>query len=121
MALGDDLIPRLGELTVDEANNVPFGVIQVDREGRIQLYNRCESNLAGVQQDQATGQNFFTELAPCLNNDQVWGQFKRGVESGSMDVQISTMLAYRMRPASAHLRLYKHPPTSSYWVFVNKA
>jgi photoactive yellow protein len=82
----DSVLSRLGTLTRAEADALPFGALKLDDDGIIQLYNRFESELAGVSTAQAEGANFFTQIAPCTNNRLFFGKLKAGVAAGAMDL-----------------------------------
>ncbi|MCX8000611.1 MAG: photoactive yellow protein, partial [Leptospiraceae bacterium] len=73
------LLERLNFLSAAEADTYPFGIIKVSDEGIIEIYNRYESELAGVPIQNAVGKNFFTQVAICTNNKLFYGRFKEGI------------------------------------------
>lgn len=111
----------LGALDEVTADRQPFGIVKVDNEGRIQLYNRYEAELAGVTPESAKGKNFFTEVAPCCNNSLVFGRFKKGLEAGQLDYEINYTFTYKMKPTNVKLRLKHDTASNTNWVFVKKA
>ena len=102
----------------DVADAQPFGVVQVDDDGTIRLYNRWESTLAGVERAAAEGRNFFTQVAPCTNNRLVFGKFKDGVRDARLDTEFAYTFTYKMKPTNVAIRLYRHGATGTNWVFV---
>jgi photoactive yellow protein len=100
------------------ADAQPFGVIQVTDDGTVRLYNRWESDLAGVAPTSAEGRNFFTQVAPCTNNRLVLGKFKDGVAKGALDAEFNYTFTYKMKPTNVAIRLYRHAATRTNWVFV---
>ncbi|MEO0325983.1 MAG: photoactive yellow protein [Myxococcota bacterium] len=112
------VISSLSSLDRGKADALPHGAIKVDDSGTIQLYNRWESQLAGVPPAAAEGKNFFTQIAPCTNNRLVFGRFKDSVASGSLDFEIKYTFTYKMKPTNVTLRLVKDPSTKANWVFV---
>ncbi|MEM7674655.1 MAG: PAS domain-containing protein [Myxococcota bacterium] len=116
-----DVINQLGNLSQSEADGLPFGVIKVDNDGVVSIYNQWESKMAGVAKDQAVGQNFFKEVAPCTNNRLVYGRFKKGVESGLLDSVVPYTFTYRMNPTNVDLHLYRDTTSETNWVFVKTA
>ena len=102
----------------DVADAQNFGIVQVGDDGTIQLYNRWEATLAGVTPAAAEGRNFFTQVAPCTNNRLVFGKFKDGVQKGQLDAEFNYTFTYKMKPTNVALRLFRHVPSATNWVFV---
>ena len=116
-----EILNKLANLNQSEADALPFGVVKVDNEGQVSIYNKWESDMAGVARDQAIGQNFFKEVAPCTNNRLVFGKFKKGVEKGKLDSVVPYTFTYRMNPTNVDLHLYHDSSSKSNWVFVRTA
>lgn len=57
----------LANMSPAEFDAMPFGMIQLDREGIVKTYNMWESKLARRDPKDVIGKNFFTEVAPCTN------------------------------------------------------
>lgn len=106
--------------SIDRANAdaQPFGIVQVDDHGAIKLYNRFESEMAGVAVSAAEGRNFFTQVAPCTNNRLMFGKFKDGVAKGELDTEFNYTFTYKMKPTNVQIRLYRHASSSTNWVLV---
>jgi photoactive yellow protein len=113
-------LESLDHLTQEQADRVPFGVVRLDDNGVVQLYNAWESEMAGVSIDRSVGRNFFTEVAPCTNNRLFFGRFADGVVRRTLDVEFNYTFTYRMRPTNVTIRLYRAGAASSNWVFVAK-
>lgn len=111
---------ELPSLSHREADEKPYGIVKVDDNGVVQMYNRWESQMAGVAPEKAIGRNFFTQVAPCTNNRLVFGRFKSGVAKGELDVEFNYTFTYKMRPTNVRLRLFHHPGTETNWVLVSK-
>lgn len=114
------LLENLGSFDRAQADASSFGVVKLDGEGKVLLYNRWESELAGVPVEQAEGKNFFREVAPCTNNRLVFGRFKKGVEQRELDVEFKYTFTYKMKPTNVVIRLYHDPASATNWVFVAK-
>ncbi len=108
-------IPSVDRSNADEQ---PFGIVQVDDAGVIKLYNRWESEMAGVAVSAAEGRNFFTHVAPCTNNRLMFGKFKDGVAKGELDSEFNYTFTYKMKPTNVQIRLYRHAPSATNWVLV---
>ena len=112
------LIDTLAQLTRAQADAQAFGVVQVTDDGVVKLYNRWESELAGVAVSAAEGRNFFSQVAPCTNNRLVFGKFKDGVQKGQLDAEFNYTFTYKMKPTNVTLRLHRHAPSGTNWMFV---
>jgi photoactive yellow protein len=115
-----DILSKLGSLSKNDADNASFGIVQLDSQGKIMLYNRWEANFAGLQEAAVQGKNFFTEVALCTNNKLVFGRFKSGIETTSLDVEMNYTFTYKMKPTNVALHLLHDKPTGTNWIFVNK-
>ncbi len=114
------ILYNLGYISRDQADGANFGIVKVDDHGQILLYNRYESELAGVTVATAEGKNFFTQVAICTNNRLFYGKFKDGVASGHLDVSFNYVFTYKMKPTNVIIQLYRDQASSTNWIFVKK-
>ncbi len=116
-----DLLDNLGDADRPVADAQEYGVVKVDDAGVILMYNKYESELAGIDSRFAEGRNFFTQVAPCTNNRLFFGRFKDGIAKGALDAQFKYTFTYKMRPTPVDVRLYRDGGSATNWVFVKKA
>lgn len=64
------------QLSVEQLNGLPYGVVVVDREGTVLVYNDTESRLAAVPRDRVLMRNFFRDVAPCAQVKEFEGRFQ---------------------------------------------
>ncbi len=64
------------QLTVEQLNNLPYGVVTTDRDGIVLSYNDTESRLAGVPKEKVLMRNFFKDVAPCTQVKEFEGRFQ---------------------------------------------
>lgn len=69
-------VGRLGRMTPEALDSLPFGVITLDRTGRVIGYNDTESRMAGLPKDAVLGRNFFGDVAPCAAVRAFEGRFR---------------------------------------------
>ncbi len=69
-------------------DSLPVGVIALDQEGRVVVFNRHEERLAGRKRERVLGKRFFDEVAPCMNVRQLAGAFFDQVHAGTLDTKI---------------------------------
>lgn len=97
-----DLAAALETTSVEQLDELPFGVIGFDAEDVVTVYNRDESSRSGMAADKVLGRNIFTEVAPCTNNYLVAQRF---VDEPDLDEQLDYVFTFRMRPTPVRLRL----------------
>lgn len=115
----DNIGEQLRHQDADTLDNAGFGVIKVDDEGVVEFFNKWESELSGVQKDEAEGRNFFTQVAPCTNNRLFRGRFKKGVRRGELDESFTYTYTYKMRPTLVEVHLYRDEDGNN-WIMVQK-
>jgi photoactive yellow protein len=115
------LLNNLGGANRATIDAESYGVVKVDNDGNILLYNRYESELAGVEPSFAEGRNFFSQVAPCSNNRLFFGKFKEGVASGSLNEEFKYTFTYKMKPTPVEVHLYRDNASQTNWIFVKKA
>ncbi|WP_246838716.1 PAS domain-containing protein [Leptospira stimsonii] len=114
----DETVSKIDGLSRAEIDSLPYGVIQVDDQGKILIFNRFESEKANVPVKEAEGKTFFTQVAPCTNNAIFWGSFEKGVKQGEMDLIFPYTFTYKMRPTPVVVHLYKSKASKKNWIFV---
>lgn len=63
-------------MTYEDLNALPFGVIGLDAMGKVVSYNRAEEEMAGRHAGDVIGRNFFDEVAPCTKVKEFHGRFQ---------------------------------------------
>lgn len=81
-----DLAARVGDLSQDELDGLPFGVILLDRAGTVMFYSATEARLSGYV-GSPIGHNFFA-MSRCMNNDDFRGRIMRAIEAGPVDLEL---------------------------------
>ncbi|WP_245503529.1 phosphonate transporter [Aquabacterium lacunae] len=111
----------LNQSPPDLLDELPYGVIGFLPNGRIQRYNRHESQMAFFDRDSVLGQHVFLELAPCLNNYLVETRFADAEAAGqSLDETLPYVLTFRMRPTRVRLRLLSEPDQPLRFVLIHR-
>ncbi len=103
----DSLLNNLDQLSYDQLDNLPFGVIELDDNGTVKFFSNTESQITGVKKSEAIGKNFFVEVAPCTNNFIFKGSFQNGVETNQMNYLFPYTFTYRMKPTHVKVHLYR--------------
>lgn len=113
-------IARVDDLSSEELDRLPVGIIELDREGRVVSYNAAEAKLAGRAPESVIGRDFFHEVAPCANVQRFGGRFREGVEAGSLNEIFPYTFAFEPAPVDVWVKLYYSPIRESAWVFVTR-
>ncbi len=114
-----NVLEGVNSMSDAELNALDFGVVRVDNQGKILFYNRYESDLAGISPAEATGKNFFYDVAPCTNNRLFLGSFQQGVRDAALHILFFYTFTYRMKPTYVKVVLLKTKPDDN-WIFVQK-
>lgn len=110
----EDLPRYLAQASEDDLNKADFGVVQLDDDGRIQFYNEYEQRLSGIPHQEAVGESFFEEIAPCTYSDRFSGKFFEGVEAGDLNELFTYTFTYRMEPLLVKIRLCRDTDGRNY-------
>ena len=102
-------------------DSLGFGVIGFDQDGKVQRYNRFESQAAGLGVERVLRQDLFLVVAPCMNNFLVAQRFLDARDAGvALDETIQYVLTLRMRPTKVCLRLLSAPDAALAYVLVQR-
>jgi photoactive yellow protein len=72
---------------VENVDELPFGVIVVDRKGTILEYNRYESDMTGFSRERVIDRNFFRDVAPCTAIRDFEGRFEEFLSSHDTSIE----------------------------------
>lgn len=80
------LAARAERASLFELDNLPFGVIRLDRDGTVQFYSDTEARLSGYGEI-PLGKNLFA-ISECLGSDDFRGRVERAMDAGPVDLEI---------------------------------
>ena len=114
-----DVIPYSLLCVMDRArlDALPFGVIGLDPEGIVEIYNKTEATLAGLDRDDVIGTHFFLSVAQCMNNFLVAQRFE---DEEEIDAVVAFVLTFRMRPTPVRMRLLKRPDHARRFILIQR-
>ena len=113
-------LENINRMNEQELDNLPFGAIRLDHDGRILSYNAAESKLTGRDKSKVIGRNFFREVAPCTNVQAFAGRFREGIASKEMHVIFPYRFDFEMAPRDVTVTLFYSKITQTSWVFVRE-
>ncbi len=123
IAFNDASIGRkLAAMSPDDIDALDFGVIGIDAQTMVRLYNAHEAKSAGLALERVLGNRLFTAVAPCMNNFMVAQRFEDAASAGtSLDATIDYVLTLRMRPVKVKMRLIAQPGHLLRYVLISRA
>jgi len=80
-----DLAAKIEELSQFELDQLPFGVVLIDREGTVLFYSATEARLSGYGMG-PLGKNLF-DVSRCANKDDLRSRIMRAMEEGPVDLE----------------------------------
>ncbi len=95
---------------------LPMGVIVLDADGRVVLYNRAEQKFARRAEADVIGREFFSDVAPCLGVSALATTFQDQVQLGTLDEVVEASFAHPFsevpRDVTVRMRshIYQHKP-----------
>lgn len=110
------LLDWLEQQTNEQLEDAPFGVVRMNREGVVVAYCKSESHITGIATDYAVGKYYFTQIAPCANNQMVAAKYARP----SLDEEMDYILTYVCEPTKVRIRLLKSPESRHQYFLVNR-
>jgi photoactive yellow protein len=112
-----DMYRLLNGLTEVQLDDVPFGVVGLNAQNLVEVYNAHESKYGGLGRNNVLNRPFFTEIGPCMNNYLVAERFE---EQAPVDITMPYVLTFRMRPTPVQLRLLSGLASSRRWVLIRR-
>ena len=79
----------LDRMTAAEINQLPFGVLKISFDGKVELFSETEAEQSGygTERKPPVGLDFFIELAPCMNTPEFRGQIEQAALKGRVDFE----------------------------------
>ncbi len=82
-----DLAQAVEAMTADAIDDLPFGCTRIDANGVVVFYSNAERRLSGSGDHPRVGLNFFTDVAPCMNNPAFRGRIESAMAAGRLDLE----------------------------------
>jgi photoactive yellow protein len=118
LEMAQSVVMRIDDLTEEELDELPYGMIQLDTAGRVLRYNSTEARISTLDQKRQIGRHFFVDVAPCTRVKEFYGAFVSGVAARSLDVTFKYHFAFRKGPGDFMIRLFYSAGTDTAWVLV---
>jgi len=116
----DDILRKVENLSAKDLDELPFGMIQLDRTGRILKFNQTEAKLARINRDRQLGKNFFDDVAPCTKVREFYGRFLSGVNNRSLYETFGFVFKFDHGWRNVAITLFYAEKTDSVWVLISQ-
>jgi photoactive yellow protein len=107
-------------LSAKELDALPFGMIQLDRTGRILKFNQTEAQLARINRERQLGLNFFDDVAPCTKVRDFHGRFLHGLNQRSLYETFGFVFKFDHGWRNVAITLFYSEKTDSVWVLISQ-
>ena len=74
-------------LSLATLDRLPFGAVRLDAAGRVERFNATEAAQSGYGSRPTLGLDFFTGIAPCMNQPDFRGRLESGLASGRLNLR----------------------------------
>lgn len=111
------LAPFLDRLSDEELDAIPYGVIQLNAEGRVLSINRPEADGLGFPTERPVGRDYFSELAPSAFVAEVFGRYVDAFSSHQLDETFRFTFSHGTLPRTVMMRMYYAVRTGTVWIF----
>ncbi len=115
-----EFLGRVEELAGADLDALPFGLIQLDRNGRILKFNQTEAQLARINRDRQLGRSFFDDVAPCTKVREFHGRFLEGLAKRSLYETFGFVFKFDHGWRNVAITLFYSEKTDSVWVLISQ-
>ncbi|NMO21706.1 PAS domain-containing protein [Pyxidicoccus fallax] len=116
----DELLRQVDDLKSADLDTLPFGMIQLDRTGRILKFNQTEAKMARINRDRQIGKNFFDEVAPCTKVREFYGRFQEGLARRNLYETFGFVFKFDHGWRNVAITMMYSDKTDSVWVLVSQ-
>lgn len=114
----DDTGNPLGTCTPEDMARIPFGAVELDRDGGVVAYYDTEPEGAGPAGTRIVGRSYFDEILSWNAARAIGDAFRAGVAAGHLNAVFDCAVPGASRKIRIHLKI--SPILGTYWVFVKK-
>jgi len=112
-----DLALQIERLSQNELDDLPFGVILLDREGTVLFYSKTEAEKSGYGKS-PIGENLF-DISPCMASNDFRGRIKGAMAEGPVDLEFGWAGDFADPARDLRLRVISSS-NDGIWIFVDR-
>jgi len=114
-----DLAAAVDQLPRAALDRLPFGVVRLDAAGRVVIFSTTEAKLSGYGGRPTLGLDFFTDIAPCMNQPSYRGRIEQGVAAGTLNARFTWVGDFDDREKVIQVRLHGIAGGGC-WIFMHR-
>ncbi|MEQ1692444.1 MAG: PAS domain-containing protein [Gemmatimonas sp.] len=111
------LAPFLDRMSDEELDAIPYGVVQLDSQGRVLSFNLAEAYELGWPDERPIGRDFFHDVAPSAFGAEVFERHVAAFASHHLDDVFRFTFTHAMMPRTVMMRMYYSTRTGTVWIF----
>ncbi len=104
-------------LASDELDKLSFGVVRLDPQGVVRVYNRTRTEQSGRGMMPTKGLSYFADVAPCLDNGYFKGRIDKARAAGALDISFSFIGDFNDRNREISVRAQPAKDGGT-WIFI---
>jgi photoactive yellow protein len=112
-----DLAARIEQLSQDQIDHLPLGVVLLNAEGVVTFYSATEKRLSGYV-GMPLGRNFF-DIAPCVSKGDIRGRIAAAQEQGMVDLEFALAGDHVDRTRGVRVRV-QSARQGGVWLFLQR-
>ena len=114
------LARKVEQLDTADIDALPFGAIRISYPDEVVThYSRAERRLSGSGNRPRLGLNFFSDIAPCMDNDHYRGRITQAMARGTLDLEFTHIGDFEDREREVTVRV-QSASDGGYWVFMRR-
>lgn len=113
----ENVLARMSPEAIDE---LTFGAIEVDGDGKILYYSAREGVITGRDPRKLIGRSFFGDVAPCTRRPEFLGRFVAGVRAGHLCCTFEYVFDYKMNPTKVSVHMKSAVVGNTYWILIQR-
>ena len=112
-----DLAARIEQLSQDQIDHLPFGVVLLNAEGVVAFYSVTEKRQSGYD-GAALGSKFF-DIAPCVSKGDMRQRIAAAQEQGKVDLEFALAGDHGDRARGVRVRVLS-ARRGGVWLFMQR-
>jgi photoactive yellow protein len=114
-----DLAKAIEQLTPNEIDELPFGVIKLDSDGVTKIFNATEARMSGFKSRPAIGLEFFLNVAPCMGKPEFRGRIEQARQNGLVDFEMGWVGDFDDIDREMQVRI-QSSSDNGVWIFIHR-
>ena len=107
-------------MTDAQLDALPFGVICLDRGGKVLRYNLFEARLARLDRAQVLGKDFFRRIAPCTATPEFEGRVRTFFDTVQPSERFTYLFDFKFGAQRVEIELVREARNERVYLLVNR-